>query len=57
MNTQNIKFLSFPVPTEYHTQLKVLASLRGITYKALVLELTKGYLEREENQKILLAMK
>jgi hypothetical protein len=53
VNTQNIKYLSFPVPFEYHKQLKALALLRGITYKELVLILTKEFVQREENQIIL----
>jgi hypothetical protein len=57
VKVQNIKYLSFPVPAEFHKQLKTLALLKGITYKALVLRLTQDYVQREENQTILAKLK
>jgi predicted DNA-binding protein len=57
MKVQDIKYLSFPVPTDFHKSLKTLASSQGKTYKGLLVELVEEYMRKEENQKILIAMK
>jgi hypothetical protein len=57
MKVENIKYMSFPVPAEIHIQLKTLASSQGKTYKGLLMELATEFLQREQNQKILSALK
>jgi predicted DNA-binding protein len=57
MKVQDIKYLSFPVPTDFHKSLKTLASSQGKTYKGLLMELIQEYMQKEENQRILIAMK
>lgn len=53
MEKQKIKFITIPIPMDFHRKFKAIASIRGKTFKALFLELAHEYFEREENRKIL----
>lgn len=53
MKEQEIKFMTLPVPQDFHKKFKTLASFRGKTFKALFLELANEYFQKPENQKIL----
>jgi len=57
MNTQDIKYFSFPLPENTHRQLKVVVSANGLTFRDLFAELVQGYLNQEKNQKILAVLK
>lgn len=57
MNAQDIKYFSFPLPENVHKQLKIVTSVNGLTFRDLFRELANEYLKREENQKILIALK
>ena len=53
MEKEKVKFVTIPVPLDFHRKFKALASIRGKTFKNLFFELGNEYFQRPENKKIL----